>query len=163
MDSSCKAFRVMAGCFGPGLERTWLTELAAAEVGVSLTFVESRTSLNGHARMFRPGVVLLPLRDASGMPSAPLIARLHEDLPNVRLLVLMAPGTMRVGIGEAIRAGAEPAIVNGAAELSAVLRYCRPMTRMVKEPGMGGPTAGLPATAGAPACTGPRSMLITKM
>ena len=110
----------MAGCFGRGAERDWLTDLAAAEADFSLTFVERRATLIGRATLFRPSVVLLPLRDASGIPSAPLIARLREDLPSVRVMGLLAPGTARVGIGEAIRAGGEPMII-GATELYAVL------------------------------------------
>jgi ActR/RegA family two-component response regulator len=121
MGRSCKAFKVLAGCFGRGPEHAWLADLAAAEPGVSLTFVERRTALIGCAQTFRPSVVLLPLRDGGGIPSAPLIARLRENLPSVRVMVLLAPDTVHVGIAEAIKAGAEPAIIGESAELCAIL------------------------------------------
>jgi hypothetical protein len=65
--------------------------------------------------------VLLPLRDARGLPSAPLITRLREHAPNVRILLLISPGSSQAGLAEAIRAGGEVLVVGREDELRSVL------------------------------------------
>lgn len=118
---------VMAACFGERPERAWLAHLEVHDAAVSLTFVENRVALIRCARTLRPRIVLLPLRDARGLPSAPLIARLREHAPNLRVMVLLAPETSRAGLAEAIRAGGEAAVLDGEAALRTVLfRTCDP-------------------------------------
>jgi hypothetical protein len=112
---------VMAACFGERPERAWLAELAANDSALSLIFVESRFALIRRARSLRPRVVLLPLRDAAGLPSAPLIARLRAKSPDFRVMLLLAPETSRVGLAEAIRAGGEVVVLGGMTELRAIL------------------------------------------
>ena len=112
---------VMAACFGERPERAWLTELEAHDSTLSLTFVDSRVSLLRRARSLRPRVVLLPLQDARGLPSAPLIARLRAKSPDIRVMLLLAPETSRVGLADAIRAGGEVVVLGGVTELRAVL------------------------------------------
>ncbi len=115
------ALTVMAACLGDRPERAWLTGLMANESDLSLTFVERRGALIRRVCALRPHVVLLPLRDASGLPSAPLISRLRARAPNVRVLVLMPPGSSHGGLADAIHAGGEAASPAGSSELRAVL------------------------------------------
>jgi AraC-like DNA-binding protein len=112
---------VLAACLGNCPERALLAELEVRDSDIALTFVESRVALIRRARALRPRVVLLPLRDASGLPSAPLITRLREHAPNVRILLLMSPGSSQAGLAEAIRAGGEVVVVGREGELRSVL------------------------------------------
>jgi AraC-like DNA-binding protein len=115
------ALTVLAACLGKGPERALLVEMGAHDAGLALTFVESRVALIRHARAIRPRVVLLPVRDTSGVPSAPLIMRLREQAPNVRILILVMPEASQAGLAEAIRAGGEATVLGGEAELRSVL------------------------------------------
>src|SRR5512141_2520992 len=110
---------VIAACFRARPELEWLERLAAD--GVALTFVDSRLALVARVEELRPRLVVFPLRDAQGMPSAPLIGRLRVHAPDTRVLLLMAPGSSRSGLAEAIRAGGEPAAFECASELRAAL------------------------------------------
>ncbi|MEO8336354.1 MAG: hypothetical protein ABI664_15350 [bacterium] len=112
---------VMAACLGERPERGWLTHLEAHGAELSLTFVETRVALVRRARTLRPRVILLPLSDANGVPSAPLIARLREWTPSVRVLVLISPETTRAGLADAIRAGGEVVVLSGEDELRSAL------------------------------------------
>jgi AraC-like DNA-binding protein len=112
---------VMAACFGERPERAWLAELEAHDAGLSLTFVESRAALIKRARSLRPRIVLLPLRDARGVSSAPIIIRLREHAPNGRILLLIAPKSSHAGLAEAVRAGGEPLMLGGEEDLCSVL------------------------------------------
>jgi AraC-like DNA-binding protein len=110
---------VIAACFRERPEWEWLQRLATD--GVSLAFVENRLALFARVEELRPRIVVFPLRDAHGVPSAPLIGRLRLSAPDTRVLLLMAPGSSRFGLAEAIRAGGEPAMFDCASELRAVL------------------------------------------
>jgi AraC-like DNA-binding protein len=112
---------VIAACLGERPERAWLAELQAHDAALSLTFVDDRVALIRRARSLQPRVVLLPLRDAYGMSSVPLIARLRENVPSARVVVLLAPGTPRGGLAETIRVGGEIAILARQADLRSVL------------------------------------------
>ena len=113
------ASTVIAACFRERPELEWLERLAAD--GVALTFVDSRLALVARVEELRPRIVVFPLRDAQGVPSAPLIGRLRVHAPDTRVLLLMAPGSSRSGLAEAIRAGGEPAAFECASELRAAL------------------------------------------
>jgi AraC-like DNA-binding protein len=110
---------VIAACFRARPELEWLERLAAD--GVALIFVDSRLALVARVEELRPRIVVFPLRDALGLPSAPLIGRLRMHVPDTRVLLLMAPGSSRSGLAEAIRAGGEPAAFECASELRAAL------------------------------------------
>ncbi|MEO5814598.1 MAG: hypothetical protein ABIT20_04885 [Gemmatimonadaceae bacterium] len=112
---------MLVACLGNCPERALLAALEAHDSDLALTFVESRVTLIGRARALRPRVVLLPLRDATGLPSAPLITRLREHAPNVRILLLLSPGASQAGLAEAIRAGGEALVADGEAQLRSVL------------------------------------------
>jgi hypothetical protein len=116
-----EALTVLAACFGERPERAWLRNLEADDDGVSVAFVDSRAAVIKLARTLRPRVVLLPLRDAAGISSSPLISRLREEAPGVRVLLLMSPEASHVGLAEAIRAGGEVATLRGEPDLRAVL------------------------------------------
>jgi AraC-like DNA-binding protein len=110
---------VIAACFRKRPELEWLERLAAD--GVEVTFVHSRLTLVARVEELRPRIVVFPLRDAQGVPSAPLIGRLRVHAPDTRVLLLMAPGSSRSGLAEAIRAGGEPAAFECVSELRAAL------------------------------------------
>ncbi len=116
-----EALAVLAACFRERPEWAWLAEVEAHNSAFSLTFVESRIALISRARGVRSRVVLLPLQDARGVPTAPLISRLREHAPNVRVMVLLTPGDSRAGLAEAIRAGGEAVTAGSARELLAEL------------------------------------------
>jgi AraC-like DNA-binding protein len=112
---------VLAACFAQRPERAWFSALEAHNSAFSLTYVESRVALVRRARSLSPCVVLLPVQDARGIPSAPLIARLRAHGSNVRVMVLLTPGSSRAGLAEAIRAGGEALTAGSEAELLAGL------------------------------------------
>jgi hypothetical protein len=116
-----ESLSVIAACFGERPERAWLAELQAHDAALSLTFVDARVALIRRARSLQPRVVLLPLRDAYGLSSVPLIARLRENVPAARVVVLLAPGTPCGGFAETIRVGGEIAILARQADLRSVL------------------------------------------
>lgn len=72
-----------------------------------LQFVDDRVGLVQHVVSLRPLAVLLPPLDAAGSGSAPLIARLGIEAPDIRRAVLIRVGESAGGVIEAARAGAE--------------------------------------------------------
>jgi AraC-like DNA-binding protein len=106
---------ILAACFRGRPERKWLE--AFRNGGLDLTFLDARVELVAHVLANRPRVVLLPAADADGVPCAPLIARLRERAPDVRVLLLLATGSPSLGLAEAMRAGGDPAFFRTKAEL----------------------------------------------
>jgi AraC-like DNA-binding protein len=105
----------MAGC---PEERLFV---ATEPAGVCLVFHPDRGSLLAFVHASRPAAVLLPPRDAAGRESAPLVARLRAETPDVVAYVVLAPDTVTHGLVEAVLAGAEIAHLRDAAGARAFL------------------------------------------
>jgi AraC-like DNA-binding protein len=63
--------------------------------------------------------VLLPASDARGVACAPLIARLRDKAPDVRVLLVLPIGSPGPGLAEAMRAGGDPVFFRTESELLA--------------------------------------------
>ncbi|MEO8622571.1 MAG: hypothetical protein ABI625_15975 [bacterium] len=110
---------IVAACFRGRPERKWLDSLRGA--GLELTFIDSRVEVVANALAERPRVVLLPASDARGVACAPLIARLRDKAPDVRVLLLLPSGSPGPGVVEAMRAGGVPVFFRTRSELLAYL------------------------------------------
>ncbi|MEP6998856.1 MAG: hypothetical protein ABI969_00150 [bacterium] len=110
---------IVAACFRGRPERRWLESLRSA--GLELTFIDSRVDVVANVLAERPRVVVLPASDARGVGCAPLIARLRDKAPDIRVLLLLPIGSPGPGVAEAMRAGGEPVFFRSKSELLAYI------------------------------------------
>ena len=98
---------VLAACFAGLPEYSELTRLPRISgVALDIAFVDSRVAFMRRVSQLRPMVALLPLYDCSGLASAPLLARLRTEAPDVVPVVLARAGMSGNGIAEVVRTGA---------------------------------------------------------
>ncbi len=95
----------IAACFGGLAEHA---TLAATRIpGLEIRFIESRSEIMASIFTMDPVFVLFPPNDSNGVPCAPLVDRLREQMPEVRTIVVVderAPGS---GAVQAVRSGSE--------------------------------------------------------
>lgn len=87
------------------------------DLGCTFSYVDDRTRVVADAAALRPLAVMLPIRDEAGVTSAPLIARLSTEVPDVRTIALCHPERDRDQLVEIIRLGGELRSVASARDL----------------------------------------------
>ena len=106
---------VLVADFGEAALRTLFRGLP--DLGCTFSYVDDRTRIVAEAVLLRPLAVLLPIRDASGVTSAPLAARLGTEAPDVRTITLWHPDRDRDQLVEVIRIGGEFRAVSSTQDL----------------------------------------------
>lgn len=106
---------VLVGDFGDAAWRALFHGLP--DLGCAFSYVDDRTRIVAEAVSLRPLAVLLPIRDAAGVTSAPLAARLAIEVPDVRVITLWHPERDRDQLVEVIRTGGELRSVASAQDL----------------------------------------------
>ena len=98
---------------------------AIPDPGIGVVYVTDRARIVSQAVALRPVAVVLPVRDTHGVTTAPLVARLRTEVPDVRAITLWNPERDRDSLVEAIRAGGELVSVSSASDLTDALRGLR--------------------------------------
>ena len=106
---------VLVGDFGDAAWRALFHGLP--DLGCAFSYVDDRTRIVAETVSLRPLAVLLPIRDAAGVTSAPLAARLAIEVPDVRVITLWHPERDRDQLVEVIRTGGELRSVASAQDL----------------------------------------------
>jgi hypothetical protein len=100
---------VLGALLGRRRERSLLVDWRGARP--RLEFVDDRLGLLRAVRRMDVRVVVLPLFDQHGVPTAPLVERLKRELPHVGVILLtLQPNGSGIALLSAVRAGGTPLV-----------------------------------------------------